>query len=1043
MIAKILTVGAYLFFSFCNRSLAQPKVNDWENPSITSRNTVVPHAWFLPYASEEDAMYEKQSPFIKSLDGEWKFNWVKNPVQRPLAFFKDNFDLSQWNNIQVPADWQTMGFDKFIFTDVEYPIPPNPPFVPADYNPVGSYKRSFDLSEEWTGKNIFIRFGAVNSFFYLWINESYIGFSKDSKTPAEFDITKFLHKGKNTVSVQVFRFCDGTYLEGQDMWKLSGIERSVLLMARPKQCMNDFFVKAGLVNGYNDGNFSLQLSMNIKTTAADQVEVKILDDDNKMQPVFSALKNTANNSGLAFSGVIPSVRKWNAETPNLYTLVILHKKKNGAIIEAITHKLGFRSVEVKNGLLLINGIAIKVKGVNRHEHDMITGKVITVESMIRDIQLFKMYNINAMRCSHYPNQEEWYELCDKYGIYVIDEANIECDGMSFSPLKTLSDKPAWKQAYLDRTKRMFERDKNFSSIIGWSLGNESRYGENLIATYQWLKAKDDTRTVQYEEAGENPYTDLFVPMYKSIPVWEKYVSKRPAKPLILCEYAHMMGNSGGNLKDDWDLFYQYEQLQGGFVWDFSDQSFQKKDKNGRAIWAYGRDMGNVGATSDTSFCADGLFHADRTPHPQAFELKKVYQNIHFELKDTASYTLKITNRFDFTNLHPYTFEWIIKGNGKIVAKGAMEEFEIAPHQSKLIQLQIPSFSKQAGTAYFLTIVAKTKTENMLVPAAHVIATEQFAIPSLPGQATQQNETYPALQSREGNSHSTIFNELFSASFNKQTGWLESYSINNVAIVQKSLQPYFWRAATDNDIGNSGQMRSAVWQHAADKAIMRSFEITVSSPDSIVINTSHSLPTVMAGYFVAYTIHANGAIKVSVRMTAGNVSAAEIPRFGMRVILNNEFDKVTWFGRGPFDNYQDRNYASDVDLYSMPADSLFFPYARAQESGYRTDVRWMALQNKAGMGLMATGKPLISAGVLHFDMARLDFDRNAPENNHGGSMTNEEMIWWNIDFKQMGVGGDDSWGAKTHEQYRLPYKDYAYSFTLQPISAKLLNGPGKN
>jgi beta-galactosidase len=1011
---------------------SQTQQNDWENPQLTAKNTVDPHAWFLPYPTEDAAIQQlTPSPFIKSLDGHWKFNLVNTPAQRPKNFFKDGFNVSQWSNIKVPANWQTEGFDKFIFTDVEYPIPPNPPFVPADYNPVGSYKRAFEVPDNWQGKNIFIRFGAVNSFFYLWINGNYIGFSKDSKTPAEFEITKHLRKGTNTVSVQVFRFCDGTYLEGQDMWKLSGIERTVLLIARPAFYIHDFFVKAGLDNSYTNGIFNLSIAFNKKNISGNLAEIKLLDDANAMQVVYSSKKNITANGSLQISATVPSVRKWNAETPNLYTLVILHKNNNGKTIEAVSHKIGFRSVEIKNGLLLVNGMAIKIKGVNRHEHDMITGKVITTEGMIRDIQLFKQYNINAMRCSHYPNQEEWYQLCDKYGIYVIDEANIECDGMSFHPMKTLSDKPAWKRAYLDRTRRMFERDKNFCSIIGWSLGNESRWGDNFISTYQFLKASDKTRTVQYEEAGEAPYTDLFVPMYKSIPVWEKYVSKHPPRPLILCEYAHMMGNSGGNLKDDWDLFYRYDQLQGGFIWDFSDQTFKKKDKKGREIWAYGRDMGNVGATSDTSFCADGMFHADRTPHPQAFELKKVYQDVHFELTDGIKNLLKITNRFDFTNLNQYQFNWFIKGNGQIVTDGRLAELNIEPHQSKEIRLEIPVFNKQPGVEYFLTIQAKTRFATPLVAAGYIMATEQFSLPVFADTSKQPTGKYPALQKNEDSSRLTIFNDLFAVSFNKKTGWLQSYSVKKIPVIKESLQPHFWRAATDNDIGNSAQIRLGVWQHVMDHIALDSFRISVTSNDELNIKTTHSLLSVAATYLADYTIAVNGNISVKVKMITGQIPLPDLPRFGMRVILNKEFDTVSWLGRGPFDNYWDRNDAADIDLYSMPADSLFFPYARAQESGYRTDVRWMAIKNKNGIGLMAKGEPTIGAGVLHFNMNRLDFDRYAPENNHGGSMDNEDLIWWNIDFKQMGVGGDDSWGARTHAQYTLPYKNYEYRFSLCP------------
>lgn len=1005
--------------------------NDWEHPELVSSNTLPPQAWFIPYATEKAALDNKGvSGFVQSLDGQWLFKLVNKPADRPEGFYKNGFDVKGWQKIKVPANWQTEGFDKFIFTDVEYPIPPNPPFVPADYNPVGSYKRSFTIPENWKDKNIFIRLGAVNSFFYLWINGHYVGLSKDSKTPATFAITPFLHKGVNTVSVQVFRFSDGTYLEGQDMWKLSGIERSVLLVARPKFCIDDFFIKAGLKNNYTDGVFDLRLtcSGSVAKTGTENGTIKLLDPNGRV--IYTDSRLLHRDSVIHFETSIAAVHKWNAESPELYTVILLHTNKQGKIIEVLSQKIGFRSLEVRNGLFLVNGVAVKIKGVNRHEHDMKTGKVITREGMLKDIQLFKQYNINAMRCSHYPNREEWYELCNAYGIYVIDEVNLECDGMSFHPWKTLSDRPEWKAAYLDRTRRMFERDKNFSCIIGWSLGNESGFGDNFIASYQWLKSKDASRPVQYEPADSNQYTDLYVPMYKSIPVWENYVRRQQDRPLILCEYAHMMGNSGGNLKDDWDLFYKHDQLQGGFVWDFSDQTFIKKDKKGRRIWAYGRDMGNVGATSDTSFCADGMFHANRSPHPQAYELRKVYQNIAFEWK--AANKLMLTNRFDFTDLQEYKLEWMIKGNGKSLYEGSLSIPSVPAHTSRELDLPVPAFEQKPGMEYFLTVKALTKKSNGLLQADYPVATEQFALPAIKRTDDFDSLNAEPLEYRQTETAISVFNKYISVGFSRQDGWLHSYKIQDSELLYAPLLPHFWREPTDNDIGNSMQIRCAVWQHAAAQAQLDSITVTTLGKYVVQIKTIQQLKSVGAIYKVLYTLYADGKIQVQPTMLAGNLPFPELPRFGMQLYLKYAFDKVSWFGRGPFDNYWDRNYAADVDFYSMPADSLFFPYARAQESGNRTDIRWMALQNKQGLGLMASAEKTISAGVLHFDMNSLGFDRNAPENNHGGSMDNQPFICWNIDYKQMGLGGDNSWGALTHAEYMLPYKNYDYSFILKPV-----------
>lgn len=1020
-----------LLFAF---SCVAQQPNDWENPQLVSQNAMQPHAHLIPFSKEQDALQKNTSPFILSLDGLWKFQLANNPSERPEDFYKNNFDVSKWNNIRVPANWQVEGYDKFIFTDVEYPIPPNPPFVPKDYNPVGSYKRAFTVPVKWMGKNVFIHLGAVNSFFYLWINGHYIGLSKDSKTPAEFDISKFLKKGDNSVAIQVFRFSDGTYLEGQDMWKLSGIERSVYLIARPKLSVYDFFVKAGLDKDYKNGLFDLKVSLNnlpAKNQSSQSLQVKILNDED--QVIYQQQSKLTSTKEFNFSHTFENIKSWNAEHPNLYKLIINHLDEKGNVIESISQNIGFRTVEIKHGLLLVNGVAIKIKGVNRHEHDMYNGKVITVESMVNDIRLFKQYNINAMRCSHYPNRVEWYELCDKYGIYLIDEANIECDGMSLSPIYTLTDKPDWKAAYLDRTQRMFERDKNHCSIITWSLGNESRWGDNFVATYNYLKASDNTRPVQYEEARDNPYTDIICPMYKSLNVMQEYVKEWHERPFIQVEYAHMMGNSGGNLKDDWDVIYKYPQLQGGFIWDFCDQAFKRKDKNGRDIWAYGRDMGVVGNTSDTSFCADGLFAADRTPHPQAYEVKKVYQNISFEPISLTNNTFRISNRFDFTNLNQYNFHWYIKADGKIIKQGDTGDIDIAPHQSKAIVLNISGVDIKPVTEYFLHIEAKTKQGTELIPKDYIVAWEQFELPWHQVAMIKAATNYPGLQQSDNTQEIKIFNDKFSVSFNKQTGWLQSYTHQSNSFIKEALKPYFWRAATDNDIGNSQQIRCAVWQHAADDARLDSFTINTISEQQTEVRAAYYLPQVDARYFVQYFISAKGDVRVHINMKAGDKSFPEMPRFGMRVILNPTFENVTWLGRGPFDNYCDRKDAAAVDIYNMPADSLFHPYARAQESGYRTDVRWMALIDKNGNGLMTVGAPTFSTGVLHFDMNKLNFNRDSSGNNHGGSMSNDDLIWWNIDYKQMGVGGDNAWGAKTHSEYMLPYGDYEYSFSLRSVS----------
>ncbi len=992
--------------------------NDWENPEKPTMNVAPAHAYFIP-----------ERAALQSLDGTWRFKLVPNPSQRPLDFFKSSTNTLGWQSIKVPANWQTEGFDKYIFTDVEYPIPPNPPFVPKDDNPVGSYQRDFEIDGSWLNKQVMIHLGAVNSFFYLWINGQYVGFSKDSKTPTEFDITKMLKKGKNTVSLQVFRFSDATYLEGQDMWKLSGIERSVYLIARPVFHLADFKVKGTLDASYKNGLFNFKATFNRAPVAKDRGTLRLQLSNAIGKVVYQASQPITTGQTFNFSSEIPNVKSWNAEQPNLYHLKISHLNSKGQVVESIVHPIGFRTVEVKNGLFLINGVALKIKGVNRHEHHMHTGKVITEADMLRDIRLMKELNINAVRTSHYPNAERWYALCDQYGLYVIDEANIECDGMSFTPQQTLSDNPAWRNAYLDRVQRMFERDKNFTSIITWSTGNESGFGQNLKDAYTWLKANDDSRPVQYEAAKDERYSDIYCPMYKSIKVMENYVKSWRSRPLIQCEYAHMMGNSGGNLKDDWDLIYQHPQLQGGFIWDFSDQTFAIKDKKQNKIWGFGRDMGKVGLTSDTSFCADGLLSADRSFHPQAYELQKVYQNVGFEAANLLTYTFKLKNRFDFSNLSNYQLKWYIKGDGVMIAQGNGPTFELAPRKEKVVRLNIPPFIKKPGVTYFITLQMSRKKANALLPANFVIAQEQFKLPRVP-PAAKTVVALPPLTKTENANQLRFNNAEVAIGFNTHTGLLESYQIKGKELVQKALEPHFWRAATDNDIGNSLQIRSKVWQNIFQTAVLKELNCKATEKGYLV-QTTHRLEAVDASCILSYLLKGNGEVEVNYQLKVGKGAQPEPQRIGMRIILHGAYEQASWFGRGPFDNYVDRNYAAPIDLYQMKADQLFYPYPRAQESGYRTEVSWVALKDKNGIGLMAQANSPVSTGILHFDMAKLDFDKDAKENIHGGSMVNENLIWWNIDLQQMGVGGDNSWGAETHPQYRLPYQDYSYTFTLKP------------
>lgn len=1000
--------------------------NDWEQPQTPSSGTLAPHAHFLPYPDAASAISRKESSRVLSLDGPWKFNWVATTEQRPRDFYQPGFQASDWPTIKVPSNWQTEGYDRFIFTDVEYPIKPDPPYVPKDFNPVGSYLKDVDLPAGWLDKPVILHFGAVNSFFYCWINGHYLGFSKDSKTPAEFEVSKFLRKGHNRIAVQVFRFSDGTYLEGQDMWKLSGIERSVLLMQRPADHIRDFFIRAALDSQYRNGVFDLSLVMNRSGSHKNgRVIVKMIDEASKGKVLLEKVLPYQDQDTLHCQAMLPGIQPWTAETPHLYTVLLELQTGGGSSTEIISQRVGFRTVEIKNGLFLVNGRAVKLKGVNRHEHDPVTGKVITVESMIRDIRLMKAYNINAVRNSHYPNRREWYELCNEYGLYVIDEANIECDGMAFHPLQTLSDHPEWAAAYLDRTRRMVEWDKNYTCIITWSLGNESRFGRNLAADYNWIKQRDPSRPVQYEEAKDNPYTDIICPMYKPLNVMLEYVRDWHPRPFIQCEYAHMMGNSGGNLADDWNLIYRYPQLQGGFVWDFSDQTFLRKDEKGREFGAYGSDIGSVGATSDTSFCADGLFSSDRQPHPQAYELKRVYQPVAFEAVPLRPAAISIRNRFDFLSLGGLLIRWKVKEEGRVVATGTFPDLDLQAGKDTLVNLSLPAKPYQ-GQAY-LYIEAVTKDPGSLLPAGHQVAAAQFALPAQPIPPVVQGRSEGNLRQSATKDLITIFNSAYAFQWDKNSGWLTGIRYKEQELLAGPLQPDCWRPPTDNDIGNSLQIRSAVWQHIADSARLIQFSVEQEG-DALKVHTRHMLSCVQAVYEVEYLVQEDGRLQIAVQLITQGNNLPELPRFGMRLLLRKSFSRTEWFGRGPFDNYWDRKTAADIDLYSLSADSLFHPYPRAQESGYRTDVNWMRMSNGI-QSIRVSSDSVFCFGILPFDRRKIEFNRQ--RNIHGATIDADDFYWINIDSRQMGVGGDNAWGLKTHSEYTIPYSDYHYAFTLSP------------
>jgi len=1011
--------------------------NDWENPEVFAVNKEEPRASFFAFTSEEEALKGnmERSPLFKSLNGTWKFHWVEKPEERPLDFQKPDYDNSSWDNIQVPGLWELQGYGVPIYTDVSYPFPNNEPYIPHDYNPVGSYKRYFQLPDHWEEREIYIHFGAVRSAFYIWINGIKVGYSQGSKTPAEFNITEYIRAGENQVSVEVYRFSDGSYLEGQDYWKFSGFERDVYLYARPKTRIMDFFAHCTLDRYFENGIISLDIDIRKedKDIEAVRLECKVVKEDTEV--LFSSLKEIdlkEGNTMVSFGDTLYGIKPWSAETPNLYTLIINLRKDDKTEIESISQQIGFRTVEIKFGQLLVNGMPVTIRGVNRHEHDPVTGRYINEASMIRDISLMKKFNINAVRCSHYPNQEKWYELCDKYGLYLVDEANIEAHGCDpYNPEKTLADKAHWKNAFLDRTISMVERDKNHPSIIIWSLGNETGRGQNFYATYNWIKSFDPTRPVQSEDAGEDWNTDIYCPMYAKFSKIHRYLEKPQARPLILCEYAHAMGNSVGNLQDYWDLIDHYRQFQGGFIWDWVDQTFLKVNEDKDTIWAYGGDMGVYKVPNDSNFCANGLVAADRSLNPHIWEVKKVYQPIAFEAINLSDNLILVHNRFDFTNLSDYNIRWEIRSEDEVIEKGSITDLNVNPQQKQEISIDYHKPFIVPGNEYFLNLMVYSKFDKAAVPAGHLVAQEQF---KLPWHIEISKDLWQGdhMEVNTTDSEYICSGNNFLISFSRQSGFITSYLANNKVLLIQGPRPYFWRALTDNDLGNGTKARCGIWKEAGDRMTLSSFKLICRDDQSASFSASYEIPDSIGIYVINYEVWNNGMIKVEANFIPQRDDLPEIPRMGMLTYLPKQFKFIEWYGRGPHESYQDRQSSAFVDHYSGTIKDQYFPYVRPQETGNKTDVRWLALSKEDGSGLMAVGLPLLSANALPFKYTDLYHVSAQELQRHGSEIKAGELVSLLLDYKQMGLGGDNSWGARVHPEYTIPVKNYSYSFILSPL-----------
>jgi beta-galactosidase len=1024
----------------------EPSPAPWEDPAINQINKLPPRAHFIPFATIEQARTEDkwQSAFLMSLNGMWKFNLSQNPSERPYWFFKDDFDIRAWKEIKVPANWELEGYDYPIYVNVKYPHAKTPPIIQAHYNPVGSYKRTFTIPETWKGKEVIIHFGAASSMLNVWVNEQFVGYSEDSKTPAEFNITQFLKPGENSLSVEIFRWCDGSYLEDQDFWRMSGITRDVYLIARAEQQVQNFRVISGLDETYTNGVFSLNIDvLNLGENAASTVVEAVLKDNGNAVETFSKAL-TAGKTNVVFDANIPNVKQWSAEIPNLYELIITLKNGN-QIVEIIKQDVGFRTSEIKNGNLLINGKYVYLKGANIHEHHEKTGHYVDKETMLLDIKTMKAHNLNAVRTSHYPQPELWYELCNKYGLYLIDEANIESHGMGYGS-ESLAKNEDWKEAHLYRTRNMWERDKNQPSIIIWSLGNEAGNGVNFHATYDYLKSVDSTRPVQYEGARLDTNTDIFCPMYARMGQMEEYAKSKPERPLIQCEYAHAMGNSVGNLQDYWDLIEKYPALQGGFIWDWVDQGLLTTNEAGEEFWAYGGDFGPDTVPSDGNFCNNGLVNPDRAVKPHLLEVKKVYQYIGFTPVNLRNGAISIKNKYAFLNLSEFDFVWEITGDGMIVENGKLDDLSLEPGMSANVTVPV-NVKPEAGVEYFMTIKAKLKNNRSLLEAGDEMASEQFAMPMMAPAKKANKAEFADVTMQEDESAVTISGEGFAVAFDKKAGVMTSFKKGDSELLKSGPVPNFWRAPTDNDFGNNLHKRSRVWRTAGETRKVASVTVAQKTKNSAEIIFKFDLVNdsnqVIANYQTKYTVWGSGDVVVDNHFKMTQKDLPEIVRMGMNLEMPRNFDQMSWLGRGPHESYQDRKTSAFVGLYKGSVADQYWAYLRPQENGNKTDVRWLTITDAAGNGLFFEGMPLLEVSAHHnlledFESEIRSFD-NQPGvtpavNRHINDVKPRDLTSVNIDYKQMGVGGDDSWGARTHDQYRLTDKEYKYSFRMKAIAA---------
>jgi len=1011
----------------------QSTMTEWHDLQVNEVNRYPMHANFFGYENQTLALAgdKTRSANFLSLEGTWRFQWVANADQRPADFYRMGFDDSTWAAMPVPGIWELNGYGDPEYVNVGFAwrghFKNNPPEVPVKDNHVGSYRRTVTIPATWDGKQVIAHFGSVTSNIYLWVNGHYVGYTEDSKIASEFDITPFVHAGDNLIAFQTFRWCDGSYHEDQDFWRMSGVARDSYLYAQDKAChLQDIRITPDLVNNYQDGTLAVRLWAVGKANA----QLSLLDADGKevvSQVVKSWQESLPKQGGAVLK--VSSPHRWTAETPYLYTLVVRYGD------EVVTQRVGFRKVEIKNAQLLVNGQPIYIKGVNRHEMDPDGGYIVSRERMVQDLQIMKRFNINAVRTCHYPDDPQWYDLCDQYGFYLVAEANQESHGFLYQNPSPSKD-PMFRQQIVERNQHNVAVNYNHPSVIIWSLGNETADSENFTAARQWIKQQDQSRPVQYEACGLGDNTDIFCPMY--FPPWEcdKYGKDgSKTKPLIQCEYNHVMGNSGGGMKEYWDLVRRHPKYQGGFIWDFVDQGLRGKDREGRPIYTYGGDY-NSYDPSDNNFNCNGLVSPDRVPNPHMYETGYQYQNIWVTPIDVKAGHLRIRNEYFFRDLSNYAMEWTLLRDGKPVKSARIDDIACRPQQTTDVTLPIGPCD--ATAEYLLNIDFKLKTAEPLMEAGQTVAIEQLPVttPTLAMQPAVSGEKLNQLSSKK-DTVLTLGNDRVTVTFNKRTGLLAAYTVNGKSLLGDggTLRPRFWRAVTDNELGGNVHKEHGVWRHPQMTLLTLDSEKLNKGRDGFRIVVAYDMPDVQARLTLTYQLACDGTLTVSEQMqTTPSAKQPDLLRYGMVMELPYQMDYSEYYGRGPVENYGDRKLSQRIGIYRQTADEQYYPYIRPQETGTKGDIRWWQQTTADGFGFRVTAVAPFSASALHYAMEDLDEPTAHKQQRHASQVPKSPYTCLSIDGEHSGVGGINSWSGwgMALPAYRVPYRDRTFTFRLTPI-----------